>query len=522
MELRHYYDILRKRKWVIVLLIAVAVTGVTLQLAVRPEVYQSSVMVMVTPRIVAPTNMAFDDPSSYAFQSSYRQTIFANITLMIQSKAVMERVYRRMGDVNLAQLGTIEVKPIRGTDFLMITARDVDAARAAEMANATSEEFTKYFAEVSAAGAKMERTFIAGQLQGAQARLTAAEQVLLQFKQRSGIVAPQQHVTWTVQRMLDMQSAEEAAKLEGQIARTRASFIRSRINSQGEMRRASVSVSTSPVFARLRDTLTALELELASMRQVYTDQHPRVKAVLGRVADTRAKMTKVAEQAVSGETMGVNPIRENLIAAMIDSEVNVAAAQARAAGTAAIAKRMEERVNAFPKDEATFARLDRDVRLGEQMFMRLSSLHQEAIIRENRAASSGQAAVLVIDPATAPVRPTPKQVPVRAGMAGLLGLVMGAGLALLMESMDTRIRTSREAEATYGLPVLASIPTMNPKTHRKLTTAPAAVSSLLLSLIVAFVLGGALIGFYALQAGATTEGAARLGQTIVQTFQGSR
>ena len=128
---------------------------------------------------------------------------------------------------------------------------------------------------------------------------------------------------------------------------------------------------------------------------------------------------------------------------------------------------------------------------------------------------------MVIDPATAPVWPTPKQVPVRAGMAGLLGLVMGTGLALLMESMDTRIRTSREAEATYGLPVLASIPTMNAKVHRQLTTAPATVSSLLLSLIVAFVLGGALIGFYALQARAT-DGAARFGQTIVQTFQGSR
>lgn len=521
MELRHYYDILRKRKWVVFLLTAVAVAGVTLQLMARPEVYTASVTVMVTPRIVAPTNMAFDDPSTYAFQTGYRQTIFSNVMLMIQSRTVMERVYRRMGNVNLAQLGEIEVKPIRGTDFLVITARDVDAVRAAQMANITSEEFSKYFAEVNAAGAKMERTFIAGQLQEAQGRLTAAEQVLLQFKQRSGIVAPREHVSWTVQRMLDLQSAEEAAKLEGRIAQTRASFIRSRINSQSEMRRSSVSVSTNPVFARLRDNLTALELELASMRQVYTDQHPRVKAVLGRIADTRAKMTQVAEQAVSGESMGVNPIRENLVAAMIDSEVSVAAAQARAAGTAAIAKRMEERVNAFPKDEATFARLDRDVRLSEQLFMRLSTLHQEAMIRENRAATSGQAAIMVIDPATAPVRPTSKQVPVRAGMAGMLGLVMGAALAMLIESLDTRIRTSREAEATYGLPVLGSIPTMDARTLRQLTTAPA-MSVLTLSLLIAFLVAGAIVAVYALQAGASTDDAVRFGQQIVQTLQVSR
>jgi uncharacterized protein involved in exopolysaccharide biosynthesis len=433
----------------------------------------------------------------------------------------MERVYKRMGTVNLAQLGTVEVRPIRGTDFLVITARDADAFRAAEMANITAEEFTKYFAEVNAAGAKMERTFIAGQLQEAQARLTGAEQALLQFKQRSGIVAPREHVNWTVQRMLDLQSAAEAATLDGQIAQTRASFIRSRIASQGEMRRASVSVSTNPVFGRLRDTLTALELELASMRQVYTDQHPKVKTVLGRIADTRAKMTKVAEQAVSGETMGVNPIRESLIAAMIDSEVNVAAARARAAGTSAIAKRMEDRVNTFPKDEATFARLDRDVRLGEQLFMRLSSLHQEAMIRENRAATSGQAAILVVDPAKAPVRPSSKQVPLRAGTAGFLGVVLGAALAMLMESLDTRIRTSREAEATYGLPVLGAIPTMDARTLRQLTAAPA-MSVLTLSLLVAFIVAGTIVAVYALQAGASADDAARLGQSIVQTLQGSR
>ncbi|MGH2397849.1 MAG: GNVR domain-containing protein, partial [bacterium] len=318
---------------------------------------------------------------------------------------------------------------------------------------------------------------------------------------------------------LDIQTAHETAKMEQQIARTRVNFIRSRVGSQEELRRASVSIGTSPTFARLRDTLTGLELELASLRQVYTDQHPRVKTVVGRIADTRTQMAKVAEKAISGETMGVNPIRENLLGAMINGEVDAAAAQARAAGTAAIAKGMEVRVNRFPKAEADLARLDRDARLAENLFVRLSTLHQQALINENKAATTGQAALLVVDPAAAPVRPVSKQLPVRAGMAGLLGLVLGSSLALLMESLDTRIRTSGEAEASYGLPVLAAIPTMNSRTHRQLTTAPA-TSALLLSLITVFLIGGLIVGFYVLQGGAA-EGATRIGQAILQTIQGS-
>ena len=521
-ELRHYYDVLRKRIWVILLLTAVAVSGVTLQLAVRPASYEAEVAMMVTPRIIAPSSSAFEDPGFSVFQSAYRQTVLGNVGMIIKSNSVLQRVQRRVGNITLARLyKDVKVQPVRGTDFLVVKATNSDPVRAAEIANATAEEFTKYFSEVNAAEARLERTFIEGQLQQARGRLTTAEQAMLSFKEQTGIIAPSEHVAWTVRRLLDTQSAYEAARLDEQVARARLGFLRSRVSSQSEMRRASVSISANPVFARLRDTLTGLEVELAGLRQVYTDQHPRVKATLGRIKDTQAQMAKVAQTAISGETLTVNPLRENLLNAMIDSEVAAAAAGARAEGTAGIVKGIEARVNSFPKQEATLARLERDVRIAESLFLRLATLHQEALIREHKAASTGQAAVLVVDPAQVPVRPESKEVPVRAGMAGLLGLVMGAGLALLMESLDTRISTSRDAEATYGLPVLASIPLMNARTHRQLTTAPA-VSALLLSLITVLLIGGMIVGIYTLQARATSDGAANTGQTIMQLFQQGR
>lgn len=505
MELRHYYDILRKRVWVILLLTAVAVTGVTFQLATRPEKYEAEVAMMVTPRILAPSSSAFEDPGLWAFQSGYRQTVLGNVGMIIRSNTVLQRVQRRVGDVTLGELyRDVRVQPVRGTDFMIITAAHRDATRAAQIANATADEFTRYFAEVNAAEAKLERTFIEGQLGQARGRLASAEQEILAFKEQTGIVAPSEHVAWTVRRLLDTQSAYEIALLDEQVARTRLSFLRTRLGSQSEMRQASVSIGTNPVFGQLRDTLTSLEVELAALRQVYTDQHPKVKTVLGRIKDTRAQMTRVAQTAVAGQTLGINPIRENIVTAMIDNEVGAAAAAARAQGTAGIVKGLEARVNALPKAEATLARLERDVRIAESLFVKLSSLHQEALIREHKASSTGQAAVLVVDPAAVPLRPQSKELPVRAGMAGLLGLVMGAGLALLMESLDTRVSTTRDAEATYGLPVLGAIPTMSARTHKQLTTAPT-TSTLMLSLITALVIGGMLVGIYTMQARATPD-----------------
>jgi len=53
----------------------------------------------------------------------------------------------------------------------------------------------------------------------------------------------------------------------------------------------------------------------------------------------------------------------------------------------------------------------------------------------------------------------------RGGIAALLGLLLGAALALVVERLDSRMRTREQVEDTIGLPVLAEIPLM-PKRQR--------------------------------------------------------
>jgi capsular exopolysaccharide synthesis family protein len=56
--------------------------------------------------------------------------------------------------------------------------------------------------------------------------------------------------------------------------------------------------------------------------------------------------------------------------------------------------------------------------------------------------------------------------------AGLVALVLGFGLAVVLDRSDTRVRTRREAEARFGLPVIAEIPTLSlPKRRRKVVVA---------------------------------------------------
>lgn len=55
---------------------------------------------------------------------------------------------------------------------------------------------------------------------------------------------------------------------------------------------------------------------------------------------------------------------------------------------------------------------------------------------------------------------------VRVGVAALLGLLLGIALALVVERLDSRMRTREQVEDAIGLPVLAEIPLM-PKRQRE-------------------------------------------------------
>jgi capsular exopolysaccharide synthesis family protein len=59
-------------------------------------------------------------------------------------------------------------------------------------------------------------------------------------------------------------------------------------------------------------------------------------------------------------------------------------------------------------------------------------------------------------------------------LAGILGLLAGAGIALLLERIDTRIRTKQEAERYFKVPVLSEIPAVSPRHGRDGAIATAA------------------------------------------------
>jgi capsular polysaccharide biosynthesis protein len=87
--------------------------------------------------------------------------------------------------------------------------------------------------------------------------------------------------------------------------------------------------------------------------------------------------------------------------------------------------------------------------------------------------------VQIVDPAALPVHPTPvKPIPsLNTAIAFVVGLMMSTGLVFLLEHLDTSVRSERDLEIHFDLPVLGVIGTIETKKYERKSTRKARQSA---------------------------------------------
>jgi uncharacterized protein involved in exopolysaccharide biosynthesis len=114
-----------------------------------------------------------------------------------------------------------------------------------------------------------------------------------------------------------------------------------------------------------------------------------------------------------------------------------------------------EKLRELPEHEAELANLELHVRSLENTYETIRKEFEEARLRESRTESE----IRVASPATVPTYPEKPIKGYYGGIAFVLALFTGVGLALLRELTDTRLRTIDDVERALDVPVLATTPT---------------------------------------------------------------
>ena len=456
-DLREYARVLWRRRWLIAGITVVAAAAAVLATRAQTPLYEATTTVIVRPN---PANLALQDNPAAALLGSSRPTL-QNYVELLRSRTVMERVAASLYGADAATPEQVErlrraisVQPVSNTDTIRVAVRLPDPDEARRVADAVVQSFAEFNRQMNQMEARSALAFIETQLRQVQQSLSEAENKLLSYREAHRLVEPSQQARAAVDKVAELEKMRAAAQVALRESATRAAEIRAQLEKQGPTLVTSTTIASNPLVQDYKLRLSDVEARLSAARQSLGPNHPQVAALQAQADELRRLMSQEVERVVSAQTESLNPIYQGLVQQLIDLEVEQLAQQARSDAIQRLIAQEEAAMLALPARELELARLEREQRVNEELYVMLRTRYEELRIQEASVIPD----IRTIDPAARPERPVSPRPLLNLAVGIFLGVFAGVGAAFVLEMLDNSVRSEEELERLVGAPVLGRIP----------------------------------------------------------------
>ncbi|HEX6909872.1 MAG TPA: exopolysaccharide transport family protein, partial [Longimicrobium sp.] len=312
--------------------------------------------------------------------------------------------------------------------------RHTDPQLAAAVPNATALHFIRHKSGTESREAAGLVEFLREQVSGYEQQLRTAEAELRDFREAAQVVAPVEEATEQV-KQLALRTAERDAKRAERDAL--AGLLQRVTTTPAEAGRSPYrQLASFPVFLANRmvqdlvAAITNLENRRTELLVQRTESHPEVAGINERIDQLEEQLYRTARGYLES----------------LDTELSSIEGELARFGT---------QLQAIPARELEFARRKREQGLLEELYTLLQTRLKEAEIADASVPTNIRVLDMALVP-DLPVSPSPLK---NLVLAGAFGLLLGVGLAMGLEALDTKVRTEDEAAAlSGGVPVLGTIP----------------------------------------------------------------
>ena len=212
-----------------------------------------------------------------------------------------------------------------------------------------------------------------------------------------------------------------------------------------------------PLLTQLNDQRRHLQ----ELKSQYTDQHPDVIMAKASIVKLEAQIRERKEKTThqTGETTPiVDPTLNRLNAELKEVVDQIYRLRREQVNLKDQIELYQRRVENVPKREEQMSTLLRDYSLLQENYRSLLEKKIQAQLAENLERRQKGEQFKILDPATPPMRPVKPDKRKSFGLAFILALGLGGGLAYLREYMDPSFHKVDDIEQFLGFPVIASIP----------------------------------------------------------------
>jgi polysaccharide biosynthesis transport protein len=443
-DVRYYADLLWRGRWVIATSAIVALgLGVFVAFVQTPE-FSASATILIEPP--TPAFMSVADAlmggGNYYQNADFYNTQYSILRGKTVGQKVIDRLkladqspFKETPDPAGFFMSHVTVEPVPDTRLVQVRVRDTSAREAALWANTMADVYIDQSITARVDTAKRAYDWLQERLSATQQTMRDAQNRLFQSYQGQDIYVPDGNTSPFTTALVKLNEDYNAAQ-------SRRIELETALRQADEMRRLKQNVDSVPqvatdtVIMSLNAQLTTLSLQLSQLREQFKEGHPKVHEAQAQVdqimkaKEARARQLLDAMRADFEQTQK----REVEIKQTIEVQKTKASAQSR----------KSTELEALKKEA------DSAKNLYEVLLQKMNET--------DIAASVKSATASIVERATPPLSPDRPQKKKIAGIACLLGALIGVGLVFGREYMANTIKDPDEVERYLHLALLASVP----------------------------------------------------------------
>lgn len=328
--------------------------------------------------------------------------------------------------------GGITTKGIPQTDIVEISYTGTDPVTVQMIANSVAETYGEFASESKQILARNRTAFIQQSLADQSVRLKETQDELKRFKESEKLSSVSVEQAALIEGIHQFESNLEAARAEQRMYRTLIGSLSPADTNTEQLRRLAgtdaiaKNAYISTLYTRWFDLVRRRE-EFVSQKR--TADYRDVKAIDTLIVRTKEDLRASSDLYLKG------------LASRIESLESTIAG-------------LRGRMDRYPGLEARELRLMGDLRTAQTTYDQLQGEYQRARIAESAEGGS----VRVIDEASqpfSPIAPNRKRIFLTAVV---FGLILGVGLAVVIDNLDDSVKSPDEVRDQLGLAVLGTIP----------------------------------------------------------------
>jgi len=354
----------------------------------------------------------------------------------------------------------IVVEQSPGTDVIEVSAESRSPYEAALIANTTSVEYNNINLAINRDKLTNIRKFLEKQSQEKLAELKSAEDTLMRFQEKGGIVSLDIQSSGMIEQLSQLDAQKEATKIELSTSNEVLKQYKFFLRKQDPQLVDYLENQTSQAYINaLQQQLAELQVnrDLAlSIKSPNIDVSSKVKEYDQRIEELKQKLSSTIS-GIKADAFSGNPDQvRDLAQRLIEEEIKNSTLSVRLDQLEVAARKYEGNLRRLPKTSTALSQYQRQRESLQQLFLLVNERYQEAMI--NELSQSGNA--FIIGSGRIPDKPDKPN----RFLIILLGLLIGPAVAfgylLVRDYFDDTIKTPEDIEKN-DISFLSWIPQLN-------------------------------------------------------------